>query len=169
MRKSHKEYLKYCLARANANSKDPSTKTAAIIVNYAGDITAIGYNRFSKGVLDAQISTGIDPKRYNAADKITWNKDGEWIDTKYPYVVHAEVACCLDWLKNNDRGYVPADNDIMYMTLAPCVDCVKMIIETGIKHIIFADDKYHDKDFSIAARRLMDACGVKYEHIPLEE
>ena len=169
MRKSDKEYLQYCVELARNNSHDPSTKTAAIIVNSAGDVTAIGYNRFPKSVTIAQTTRELNfpVKQKMAADKITWEKDRDYVDTKYPYVVHAEVACCLDWLKKHSL-YEASDDDIMYMTLAPCDKCAQMIIETGIKHIVFADDKYHDKDFSIAARRLLDAAGVSYKHIPLD-
>jgi dCMP deaminase len=123
-------------------SNDPNTRVGAVIANADGDIICSGYNY----ILHPLLPTGRD---------LT-----DWINSKDPYVIHAETSAILN-LENN--GYlIPL---IMHTTLFPCNECAKLIVAAGITKIFYLDDKYHNSDSTIAARRLFDVCGVKYEQV----
>lgn len=125
-------------------SKDPATQVGACIVNDKKRIVGIGYNGFPYGVGD---------------DSFPWEKDGEWLDSKYPYVVHAEPNAILN-------ATVPLDNSTLYVTLFPCNECAKLIIQSGIKELVYLEDKYHERDSSVASRRMFDSAKVTYRQLP---
>ena len=128
-------------------SKDPQTQVGACIVNPKNRIVGIGYNGFPYGVED---------------DEFNWGKTDEWLDSKYPYVVHAEPNAILN-------ATVSLDNCRLYVTLFPCNECAKLIIQSGIKEVIFLEDKYHDRDSFVASRRMFDSSGVTYRQLdPVE-
>lgn len=122
-------------------SKDPSTQAGAVIVDKNNIIVGMGYNGFPRGCDD---------------DKFPWDREGEFCQTKYPYVVHAEENA----LYNTNKS---PQNCTLYCTLFPCNECVKTIIQSGIKKIIYASDKYHDQPAWQAARRMLDASKIKYQ------
>ncbi len=62
-------------------SKDPSTKVGACIVNQKNKIVGVGYNGFPIGCDD---------------EALPWERDGDFLDTKYPYVCHAELNAILN-------------------------------------------------------------------------
>lgn len=124
-------------------SKDPRTQVGACIVNNKKRIVGIGYNGFPIGVDD---------------DTFPWDKKGDWIDTKYPYVVHAEPNAILN-------ATVPLDDSTLYVTLFPCNECAKLIIQSGVKEVVYMEDKYHDQISFEASRRMFDAAGVTYKQI----
>jgi dCMP deaminase len=126
-------------------SKDPATQVGACIVNDKKRIVGIGYNGFPIGVED---------------DYFPWDKNGEWINSKYPYVVHAEPNAILN-------STVSLENASLYVTLFPCNECAKLIIQSGIKEVVYLVDKYHDKDMFVASRRMFDAAGVEYRQLPM--
>ena len=66
---------------SSKRSKDPNTKVGACIVNSEHRIVGIGYNGFPVGCSD---------------DEFPWGRDGDFLDTKYPYVVHAEPNAILN-------------------------------------------------------------------------
>lgn len=123
-------------------SKDPSTQAGAVVVDPNNIIVGLGYNGFPRGCED---------------DKLPWAREGGFLDTKYAYVVHAEENAIYNANKETEGCRV-------YCTLFPCNECVKTIIQSGIKEIVFASDKYHDTDPWIAARKMLDLAGVKYRH-----
>jgi dCMP deaminase len=129
-------------------SKDPSTQVGACIVNDENKIVGIGYNGFPRGCDDA---------------KLPWSRSGNTtLDTKYPYVCHAEMNAILNKNEANITG------SRMYVALFPCNDCAKMIIQSGIKEVIYLNDKYHDTHQTQASRKLFDMTGVAFrQHIPL--
>ncbi len=127
---------------AAKRSKDPSTKVGACIINRDKRIIGVGYNGFPMGCND---------------DEFPWQRDGEKLDTKYPYVVHAELNAI------HNRNTESAKGASLYCTLFPCNECAKSIIQVGIERIIFLDDKYHDTDEAEAARRMFDASGKIYK------
>ena len=92
-------------------------------------------------------------------------KRRENLETKYPYVCHAEMNAILNYRGSKKD----LENAKIYVDLFPCNECAKIIIQSGIKHIIYLSDKYADSENNIASRRLFDECGVKYEKIKLEE
>ena len=84
------------------------------------------------------------------------------LDTKYPYVCHAEMNAILN------KGEADVTDARMYVALFPCNDCAKMIIQSGIKEVIYLNDKYHDTHQTQASRKLFDMTGVVFrQHIPL--
>lgn len=122
-------------------SKDPNTQVGACIINDDKKIVSCGYNG---------APTGFDD------DDMPWDRDGDFINTKYAYVCHAELNAILN--SNADlRGTT------LYVDLFPCNECAKAIIQAGIKKVIYSTDKYDGTDGNIVAKKLLDECGVKYE------
>jgi dCMP deaminase len=125
-------------------SKDPTTQVGACIVNDKKRIVGIGYNGFPYGVED---------------DTFPWGKADSWLDSKYPYVVHAEPNAILN-------ATVSLENATLYVTLFPCNECAKLIIQSGIKELVYLEDKYHDRDSFVASRRMFDSAKVLYRQLP---
>jgi len=88
--------------------------------------------------------------------KIPWDREGDFINTKYPYVCHAELNAIL-----NNKGSI-LEGARIYVDLFPCNECAKAIIQCGIKEIIYKSDKYNGTDANIVSKKLLDECGVKY-------
>lgn len=124
-------------------SKDDTSQVGACIVNPRNRIVGIGYNGFPIGCSD---------------DDLPWERDGNFLDTKYAYVVHAEANAILN--ANSDL-----DSSRIYVTLFPCNECAKLIIQSGIKEVIYLENKYPDADFTRASMRLMDLAGVTYRQL----
>ncbi len=126
-------------------SKDPSTQVGACIVNDKKRIVGIGYNGFPYGVED---------------DTFPWENGDDFLNSKYPYVVHAEPNAILN-------STVSLDNATLYVTLFPCNECAKLIIQSGIKEVVFLEDKYHDELSSVASRKMFDSAKIKYRQIEM--
>lgn len=124
-------------------SKDPVTQVGACIVNQKKRIVGIGYNGFPIGLDD---------------DVYPWGKEGEFVDTKYPYVVHAEPNAILN-------STVTLDGATLYVTLFPCHECAKLIIQSGIKEIVYRENKYQDKASVQASMRMLKDAGVSTRQI----
>jgi len=123
-------------------SKDPHSQVGACIVSPDNKIVGIGYNGFPLGCSD---------------DELPWGREAEDpLDTKYPYVCHAELNAILNTNAADLRGCT------LYVTLFPCNECTKLIIQSGIARIVFLSDKYHDSEASRASRRMLDMAGVAY-------
>ena len=128
-------------------SKDPNTRVGACIVNPQKRVVGLGYNGFPYGCED---------------EEFPWDRDGEFLETKYPYVVHAELNAILNSIQD-------LHGCTLYVSLFPCNECAKLVIQSGIKHIIYMDDKYHDTPSSIASRRMFDSANVSYTKMnPIE-
>ncbi len=119
-------------------SKDPSTKVGACIVNENNRIVGVGYNGFPAGCDDADLP---------------WDREGDFLDTKYPYVCHAELNAILN-------SGTSLQGCRLYVALFPCHECAKAIIQSGIKEVIFLEDKYADTDSVIASKRMLKMAGV---------
>jgi len=129
---------------AAQRSKDPSTQVGACIVNEDNNIISTGYNGAPRG--------------YSDDTCMCWDREGEFLNTKYAYVCHAELNAIL-----NSPSIVK--NCKIYVALFPCNECAKAIIQSGIKEIIYVSDKYKDTDSVIASKKMLDACGVKYRQL----
>ena len=143
MRKDHitwDEYFMGIAQLAAERSKDPNTQVGACIVNKAHKIVSVGYNGMPTGVDDANMP---------------WEREGDYLDTKYPYVCHAELNAILNSIADMHGCK-------LYVTLFPCNECAKAVIQAGIKEIVYADDKYADTDGTKASKKLFDKCGVNY-------
>ena len=125
-------------------SKDPSTQVGAVIVSGEHRVVSIGYNGFPNGCSD---------------DEFPWDREGDFGATKYPYVVHAELNAILN-SKNDLRGCS------IYVSLFPCNECAKAIIQSGISRIVYESDKYADTDATIASKRMLPAAGVELYQLP---
>ena len=120
-------------------SKDPSTQVGAVIVDERKRVVSIGYNGMPYGCDD---------------DEFAWEREGQFLDTKYPYVVHAELNAIL----NAPR---PVIGCTIYVSLFPCNECAKAIIQSGIKRIVYEDDKYADTDAIKASKRMLLSASVE--------
>ena len=141
---SWNEYFMGVAVLSSKRSKDPNTKVGACVVNADKRIIGIGYNGFPFGCSD---------------DEYPWGKNTNYLNSKYPYVVHAEpnaILNCTSSLKG----------PTLYVTLFPSNECAKLIMQSGIKRVVYASDKYHDQDSFIASRRMFDSAGICYEKMP---
>ena len=120
-------------------SKDPGTQVGACIVSDKNKIVGAGYNGLPMGCDD---------------DVFPWGKQGEFLDTKYPYVCHAELNAILNNIGMDLRGCK------IYTALFPCNECSKAIIQSGIKEVVYLSDKYAGNDQFVASKRMLDAAGV---------
>ena len=136
------EYFMGIALLAARRSKDPSTQVGACIVSHDNNILSIGYNGMPKGCSD---------------DEFPWDRTGE--DTKYPYVVHAELNAILNANGRDLRG------SKLYVALFPCNECAKAIIQSGVKEIFYLSDKYAETPTTKASKRMLDAAGVKYTQL----
>lgn len=124
-------------------SKDPNTQVGACIVNKNKRIVGTGYNGFPHAC---------------ESDEFPWKREGEYFDTKYPYVVHAELNAIFN-------STVSLEGCSLYVTLFPCHECCKAIIQTGIKEIIYCEDKYEGGESDVAGKKMLKAAKVKYRKI----
>lgn len=135
------EYFMGIAKLSGMRSKDPNTQVGACIVSEDNKILSMGYNGLPIGCSD---------------DEFPWDREGEPFDTKYFYVAHSELNAILNY-----RGG-GLDGSKIYVSLFPCNECAKAIIQSGIKTVIYADDKYAKTPGTMASKRLFDAAGVKY-------
>ena len=120
------EYFMSLAHLSAVRSKDPSTQVGAVIVDSSNRVVGLGYNGFPRGCDD---------------EKFPWEREGEFLDTKYAYVVHAELNAILN---------------------------SKAIIQSGIKEIIYESDKYKDLDNFKASKRMLEEAGIKLRQLDYE-
>lgn len=135
------EYFMGVAYLSGMRSKDPNTQVGACIVSEDNKILSMGYNGFPCGCSD---------------EAFPWDREGETLDTKYPFVTHSELNAILNY-----RGG-SLDGTKLYVSLFPCNECAKAIIQAGIRTVVYDSDKYKGTDSNIAAKRMFDAAGVKY-------
>ncbi len=139
------EYFMGIAMLAAKRSKDPSTQVGACIVSPENIIISTGYNGMPKGCSD---------------DTFPWAREGE--DTKYPFVVHAELNAILNANGRDLRG------SRVYVALFPCNECAKAIIQSGVREVLYLSDKYADTPSTQASKRMLAAAGVKCTQLKLE-
>ncbi|MCI8271392.1 MAG: dCMP deaminase family protein [Erysipelotrichaceae bacterium] len=125
-------------------SKDPNTQVGAAIVSPEHRVVGIGYNGFPNGCDD---------------DEFPWEREGDFACTKYPFVVHAELNAILNSTTNLSGCSI-------YVSLFPCNECAKAIIQSGISRIVYESDKYADTDGTKASKRMLKAAGVELVQLP---
>lgn len=123
-------------------SKDNSTQVGACIVNADKKIVSVGYNGMPTGCLD---------------DDMPWDRTGDFLNTKYPFVCHAELNAILN---SNIQG---VNGGTLYVTLFPCNECAKAIIQCGIKRVVYLDNKYADTDGVKASAMMFEKCGIQVD------
>lgn len=138
------EYFMGVAKLSAMRSKDPSTQVGACIVSQDNKILSMGYNGFPKGCSD---------------DEFPWGKEHEQEDpynSKYYYTTHSELNAILNYRGGSLEGTK------LYVTLFPCNECAKAIIQAGIKTLIYESDKYAATPGVKASKRMLDAAGVRY-------
>lgn len=154
MKRKRTDYISWedyfmAIAQLSAQrSKDPSTQVGACIVNSQKRIIGIGYNGFPTGCSD---------------DMLPWDREGDFLDTKYPYVCHAEMNAIT-----NSSNKPQLEGASLYVSLFPCNECAKLIVQVGIKEVIYLSDKYEGEPVFVAARKIFDMAGVKLRQLTPE-
>mgnify|MGYP003293305353 CR=1 FL=1 len=134
------EYFMSVAKLAAMRSKDPNTQVGCCIVSRDNRILSTGYNGAPNGFDD---------------DKFPWGRVGERLYTKYMYVCHSELNAILNYRGGSLKGAK------LYVSLFPCNECAKAIIQAGIKTIVYGDNKYDGTPSVIASKRMFRAAGVE--------
>lgn len=135
------EYFMGISKLSGMRSKDPSTQVGACIVSEDNKILSMGYNGFPMGCSD---------------DAFPWEREGDTLHTKYAFVTHSELNAILNYRGGSLSGAK------LYVSLFPCNECAKAIIQAGIRTVVYESDKYADTPSGIASRKMLDAAGVRY-------
>lgn len=135
------EYFMSVAMLAGMRSKDPNSQVGACIVSEDNKILSMGYNGFPKDCSD---------------DEFPWARQGDELNTKYFYVVHSELNAILNYRGGSLEG------SKLYVSLFPCNECAKAIIQSGIKEVIYDCNKYDGSSRVQASMMMFDAAGVKY-------
>jgi dCMP deaminase len=138
------EYFMGVALLSARRSKDPNTQVGACIVNDKNKIVGAGYNGLPAGCDD---------------DEFPWDKAGDFLQTKYPYICHAELNAILNNIGMDLSGCK------IYTALFPCNECSKAIIQSGIKEVIYLSDKYAGTDVCKASKLMLDKAGVQYRKV----
>lgn len=133
------EYFMAVAKLSSERSKDPNTQVGACIVNEKNRIVATGYNGAPTGFSDDE--------------DMKWDRNGTMTDTKYAYVCHSELNAILN-------ATTKLDNTRIYVTLFPCNECAKAIIQAGIKEVVYLEDKYKDTEGTKISKKMLLTCGV---------
>lgn len=138
------DYFMSVALLSGKRSKDPNTQVGACIVNKNNVIESIGYNGLPKGCSD---------------DEFPWEKEGEMLNTKYTFVVHAELNAILN-AKGKDLSGCK-----IYVALFPCNECAKAIIQSGISEVVYLSDKYANTDSVKASKMMFKCAGVELRQL----
>ncbi|MBN2008320.1 dCMP deaminase family protein [candidate division KSB1 bacterium] len=138
------EYFMGIALLSAQRSKDPNTQVGACIVNDHKKVVGVGYNGFPTGCSD---------------ESLPWAREGDFLETKYPYVCHAELNAILNSIGENLYGCV------IYVALFPCNECAKAIIQSGIKEVVYLSDKYAETDSIKASKTMFEQAGVKMRQL----
>lgn len=144
------EYFMGVAKLSSKRSKDPNTQVGACIVGLDNRILSIGYNGAPNGFND---------------DNFPWKREGNPLETKYFYVCHAEMNAILNYRGSRKD----LEQSKIYVDLFPCNECTKLIIQAGIKEIIYLSDKYKDTPEVIASKKMLDICGIKYKQLKIDK
>lgn len=140
------DWDQYFMAMAHLaafRSKDPNTRVGACIVNRENRVVGLGYNGFPFGCRDQEYP---------------WQREGDFLETKYPYVVHAELNAILNSIKD-------LAGCTMYVSLFPCNECAKAIIQSGISRVVYEEDKYDGTEGNLASKRMFRDAGVELRQL----
>lgn len=135
------EYFMGVSILSGMRSKDPNTQVGACIVGTDHRILSMGYNGFPNGLSD---------------EDFPWEREGDMLDTKYPFVTHSELNAILNYRGGSLEG------STLYVSLFPCNECAKAIIQAGIKKVVYECDKYDGTPMNIAAKKMFDAANIEY-------
>lgn len=134
------QYFMAVALLASQRSKDPRTQTGACLIDEYDHIIGMGYNGFPTGCSD---------------DEFPWEPSHDYRESKYTYVTHAEINCILQCRKADLSGCT------MYVTLFPCPDCTKAIIQSGIKEVVYFEKKEDPSYKADASQKMLKAAEVR--------
>jgi dCMP deaminase len=134
------EYFMGVAELSAMRSKDPHTQVGCCIVSPDHKILSMGYNGFPRGCSD---------------DDFPWKREGPPLENKYFYTTHSELNAILNYRGGSLEG------SSLYVTLFPCNECAKAIIQAGIKEIVYDSDKYENEPSTIASKKMLKAAGVE--------
>lgn len=123
-------------------SKDSNTQVGACIVDRENKIVSVGYNGMPSGCSD---------------DQMPWEREGAFLETKYPFVCHAELNAILNSTASTLKDCT------LFVTLFPCNECAKAIIQSGIRHVVYLENKYAGTDAITASETMFRMAGVRTE------
>ena len=144
------EFIMRVAVAASMRSKDPNTQVGACIADADNRILSVGYNGTPHGLDD---------------DEFPWDDSEDPLRDKHSYVIHAEANAILNYrgsLKDMAGG-------VVYVTLFPCKECAKTLVQAGIGEVVYLDDKYDGTTDNLIAKAVLDRCGVKYRQVHLPE
>lgn len=144
------EFFMRVAIAASMRSKDPNTQVGACIADTNHRILSVGYNGTPSGLDD---------------DEFPWEAAEDPLHDKHNYVIHAEANAILNYrgsLKDMGGGTI-------YVTLFPCHECAKTLVQAGIGEVVYLDDKYHDTEDARISRSILDRCGVSYRQVVIPE
>ncbi len=141
------EYFMAVALLSAQRSKDPSTQVGACVANAQNKIVGVGYNGFPWGCSD---------------DDLPWEREGDYLDTKYPFVCHAELNAVLNSITFDLRDCR------IYVALFPCNECTKVIIQAGIREIVYLSDKYKDTDQVKASKIMLEKSNTSHRRFKPE-
>ncbi|XP_045778596.1 deoxycytidylate deaminase [Maniola jurtina] len=136
-----RDYFMAVAVLAAKRSKDPNCQVGACIVNKEKKIIGVGYNGMPAGCSD---------------DEFPWGKEGSSpLDEKSLYVCHAEMNAIIN------KNLADVKDCTIYVTLFPCNECAKFIIQSGITEVVYLYDKFSAKPKYLASKRMFIAAGIK--------
>ncbi len=141
------EYFMAVALLSAQRSKDPNTQVGACVANAQHKIVGVGYNGFPWGCSD---------------DELPWDREGDYLDTKYPFVCHAELNAVLNSITFDLRDCR------IYVALFPCNECTKVIIQAGIREIVYLSDKYSNTDSVRASKIMLEKSNTLYRQFKAE-
>lgn len=146
------EYFMGIAKLSAMRSKDPNTQVGACIVSSDNRILSIGYNGTPNGYDD---------------EYFPWDRVGEKLDTKYLYVCHGEMNAIINYRGSRKE----LEGAKIYVDLFPCNECAKLIIQAGIKEVIYLKeyDYDHHSDEMEASIRMFNSCGVTYRRLETDK
>jgi len=115
-------------------SKDPNTQVGACIVDQNKKVVGLGYNGLPRGLDDSDFP---------------WDREGEFLETKYAYICHAELNAILNSTRDSLAGCS------VYVSLFPCNECAKAIIQSGVTEVVYLSDKYALTDIIKASKKML--------------
>ncbi len=144
------EFFMRVAIAAKLRSKDPNTQGGAGIADTHHRILSVGYNGTPAGLDD---------------DEFPWESTGDPLTDKHNYVIHAEANAILNY-----RGSLKdMAGATVYVTLFPCHECAKTLVQAGIGEVVYLDDKYHDTEDGVVSRSILDRCGISYRQVVVAE
>ena len=131
---------------ASMRSKDPNTQVGACIAGVDHRILSVGYNGTPHGLND---------------DEFPWDSSNDPLHDKHSYVIHAEVNAILNY-----RGSLQdMQGATVYVTLFPCNECAKLLVQSGIGEVVYLSDKYCGTMPNLIAKSVFDKSGVRYRQL----